>query len=453
MELNTDWGTLAAAAGGRLLRGEKSLPVGSLCTDTRLLRGGEAFLALKGERFDAHGFLGDPRARTAGGWIVRAGALLPREMPAAVLEVPDTRAALSAIAAWHRGRFSLPVVGVTGSNGKTTTKEMLRSILERRGPVCANLANHNNEVGLPMSVLELRAEHAHAVFEMGASRRGDIAALCRVARPTAAVLTNVGPAHLEFFGDLETVLKTKSELVEALPPGGKAAVNADDPLLGRLLAPLGERAVTFGRAPGARVRVLDSRPGEALLALPQGRLSVVREGWGLVHRLDAAAAAAAALALGLGLEDIQEGLKAFQGAPLRLASADHPSGARLVVDAYNANPGSMRAGVETFLETSPGGPRVLVLGDMRELGPESGRFHRDLGVWLSRLEVDAVFLAGPCMAEARAGLREGGARFIVVSEDSAKSLLPALRPWLKPGANIYFKASRAMRLEELVEAL
>ncbi|MFA6028747.1 MAG: UDP-N-acetylmuramoyl-tripeptide--D-alanyl-D-alanine ligase [Elusimicrobiota bacterium] len=454
MELTLTWGDFARAAGGRLLRGRPDAPVRSLCTDSRLLRPGEAFLALKGERFDAHAFLNEHAARAAGGWIVRAGAPLPALQPPCVLEVPDTLKALSDAAAEHRSRFTLPVVGLTGTNGKTTTKEMLRAVLARRGKVCATELNFNNEVGLPMTVLGLRAEHAFAVFEMGASRPGDIAYLCRAARPTLGVLTNIGAAHLEYFGSLERVFKTKAELFEALPADAPAVLNADDPYLCRLLPGLGARAVTFGFGAEARVRALPAEAGEIALRLPDGEARARPGGpIGRPHRLDAAAAAAAAHALGFSAAEIAAGLADFRPAPLRFAQRAHASGAWLLVDAYNANPDSMRAGVETFLETAPPGRRVLVLGDMRELGPESPRFHRELGRWLAGLPLSAVLLAGPLSAETAEGLREKGARFEILHAPDADGLRDALRGLLAPAVSVYFKASRAMRLEALAEAL
>ncbi|MBI5243832.1 MAG: UDP-N-acetylmuramoyl-tripeptide--D-alanyl-D-alanine ligase [Elusimicrobia bacterium] len=450
------WAEAAKAAGGRLLRGRPDAPLGSLSTDSRRLAAGQAFLALKGLRLDAHELLDEQLARAAGGWIVREGARLPAALPENLLEVPDTLRALAALAAAHRGRFDLPVAAVTGSNGKTTTKEMLRSILSRaagEGSVCANSGSLNNEVGLPLSVLELSRATRYAVFELGASRRGDIAYLCGAAKPTLGVLTNIGPAHIEFFGSVEAVFQAKSELVEALPSGSPVVLNSDDPWLSRLLPALGSRAVAFGAGAAAQVRILEAGPGEIALALPQGRLSVRLPICGRTQRLNAAAAAAAAMALGLSLEEIREGLVSHQGVPLRFAQRGHPTGAWLLVDAYNANPDSMRAAVETFLEAAPPGERILVLGDMKELGAESVGRHQDLGRWLAGLPLSAVFLAGPETVQTAGALRLAGAAYPVAHEQQAKDLLPLIRSRLKPGASLLFKASRAMRFEEIAQAL
>ncbi|MBI5596169.1 MAG: UDP-N-acetylmuramoyl-tripeptide--D-alanyl-D-alanine ligase [Elusimicrobia bacterium] len=446
-----NWGDAAAAASGRLLSGAPTAAFGPVGIDSRAARPGSVFFALRGERFDAHAFLDARLAALCSGWVVRRGVRLPDARPALVLEVEDPQAALAAVAGAWRRRFTLPVVGVTGSNGKTTVKQMLRSVLEARGPVCATEGNLNNEIGLPLTVLGLSSEHRHAVIEMGASKRGDIAHLCSVAAPTAAVLTNVQPAHLEFFGDIEAVFHTKSELVEALPPGAPVALCADDERLSRLVPGLGDRAWTFGLAAASRVRVL---PGPTPRLSLEGRDAVLPAAFaGSVHRLNAAAAAAMGLALGLGDDEVCAGLARYTPAPLRFAERRHASGARFVLDAYNANPGSMRAGLSTFLETSGEAQRCAVLGDMRELGKDSARLHAELGAWLAGLPLAAVFLTGPESAPAAEALRAAQPAFPVAYEADPAALSAALKARLKPGVAVYFKASRAVRLEALADSL
>ena len=446
-----NWKDAAQAASGDLLAGSPSDAFGPVDIDSRAARSGSVFVALKGDRFDAHDFLDARLASLCSGWVVRRGARLPERLPARVLAVADTQAALGAIAAALRRRFPGPLVGITGSNGKTTVKQMLRAVLETRGPVLATEGNFNNEIGLPLTLLGLSPEHRHAVIEMGASKKGDIAHLCAIAAPTAAVLTNIQPAHLEFFGDIETVFKTKSELVEALPAGAPVALCADDARLARLVPGLGPRAWTFGLDAGARVRVL---PGPSPRLLLEGREVSLPEAFaGSVHRLNAAAAAAMGLALGLGADEVLRGLARYTPAPLRFAERRHPSGARFVLDAYNANPGSMRAGLTTFLETSPEPRRYAVLGDMRELGRESARLHAELGLWLAGLPLSGVFLTGPETAPAAEALRAAAPALPVEYAADPAALAPALKALLAPGTAVYFKASRAVRLEALAETL
>lgn len=450
MDLTLSWEEAAAATGGRL-RGTPTGAIRRVTIDNRAAKPGDVFIALKGERFDAHRFLDAPLAAVCGGWVVRRGAKLPDALPPVVLEVEDTREALAALAGAWRSRFDIPVVGITGSNGKTTVKQMVKAVLGVRGPVCATAGNFNNEVGLPLSLLELRPEHKHGVFEMGASKKGDISWLARIAKPTAAIITNVQAAHLEFFGDLETIFRTKSELIEALPPGAPAVLCADDENLRRHLPALGERAWTFGLAADARVRVL---PGEAASLSFNGEQRALPDVVsGPLERLNAAAAAALGLSLGFSFDEVLTGLAAYEPAPLRFAEMTHSSGARLVIDAYNANPGSMRAGLESFLSTASESARFAVLGDMKELGKESERLHAELGTWLAGKPLAGVWLAGPEMQPAAEALRAARAPFPVSHAEDPAALAAGIRARLGRGTALYLKASRAMKLETLAEQL
>jgi UDP-N-acetylmuramoyl-tripeptide--D-alanyl-D-alanine ligase len=424
--------------------------VDSLATDTRRLEAGQAFWALVGERVDAHSLLGPELAAKASGWVVQKGRL-PKDgvRPAQVVVVPDGLKALQALSHFHRRRFEIPVAGIVGSNGKTTTKEMLRSICAQAGPVCATAGNFNNEVGVPLSLLELTREHRHGVFELAACRRGEIAELSRLASPTVAVMTNIGPDHLESFGTEETTFQTNSEILESLPEDGLAVVNADDPWLAALEARLGARAVTYGTGPRCRVRI----EGKDGLVVDRHRLTVRLRSFGAYSRYNAAAAAAAAWAMGLPPEAIRAGLEAHAPGMMRQEVLSHPRGAAIVLDAYNANPASMRASVEAFCEEFAAKEKTLVLGDMKELGPQSGRFHRELGAWLSGLPLKAVYLAGPEMAAAAEALKAAKPKFPVEHAPEAAAWAGALGRALSASDAVLFKASRAMKLEELAKAL
>ncbi|MBI3288865.1 MAG: UDP-N-acetylmuramoyl-tripeptide--D-alanyl-D-alanine ligase [Elusimicrobia bacterium] len=450
MKLDLTWGELARACGGRLVDGDPSARVDALSTDTRTLRAGQAFWALAGERVDAHDLLDAALAAKAAGWVVAAGRLPPgAARPPLLVEVPDTLKALQALAHFHRKRFDIPVVGVVGSNGKTTTKEMLRSIFAQVGPSCATPGNWNNEIGVPLSVLELLPEHRHAVFELAACRKGEIAELARIVQPTVGVLTNVGPDHLESFGTVETTFQTNSEILTALPEDGFAAINADDPWLAALETRLGSRAVTYGTGPRCRVII----EGKESLVIDRHRVPLKLRTFGAFSRYNAAAAAAAAWATGLAPDAIRSGLEAHAPAMMRQEPIAHPSGAALVLDAYNANPASMRASIEAFCEEYAARAKTLVLGDMKELGCESARFHRELGEWLARLDLKAVYLAGPEMTPAAQALAAASPGFAVTHALEAKDWGRAMKASLSAQDALLFKASRAMRLEELAKEL
>lgn len=448
MKLKTTWGELAAAAGGTLAHGHAEDALDSVSTDSRVLARDEAFWALKGQRHDAHAFLSPALAEQAGGWVVEKGRLGGFK-PKHAVEVADTLKALHAFAAWHRRRFDIPVVGITGSNGKTTTKEMLARVLALKGSACVSPGNWNNQVGVPLSVLELCAEHRHAVFELADSKPGDIAEVAGVAQPTVGVITNIGPDHMEFYGTLENNFKTKAELIEALPQDGLAVLNADDPWLSKLIPRLKDRAVTFGESASCRVR-LTAAPAFIIDGRP---ISIGVKAIGRLSYYNAAAAAAAALAVGVDCETIKRGLESYTPAMMRLELLTHPSGATVVLDAYNANPASMKASIEAFVETYAGRELVLALGDMKELGLSSREFHRQLGAWLAGLPLKAVFLAGPEMLAAAKALSAAKPRFPVSHADEPAAWTAALGALLGPRCALFVKASRAMRLETVTKAL
>ncbi|MBI3566237.1 MAG: UDP-N-acetylmuramoyl-tripeptide--D-alanyl-D-alanine ligase [Elusimicrobia bacterium] len=451
MKLDLTWGELARAAGGRLTRGDGAARVDSVSTDTRKLAPGECLWALKGERFDAHDLLDQALAEKAGGWVVARGRLPAKgPKPAHLVVVPDTLKALQALAHHHRARFDIPVAGIVGSNGKTTTKEMLKSICGLVGPTCATPGNWNNEVGVPLSLLELNADHRYGVFELAACRKGEIAELSRIVRPTVAVLTNIGPDHLETFGTIETTFQTNSEIVEFLPEEGVAVINADDPWLSALEQRLGARAVTYGAGPRCRVRL----DGPDALIVDRHRLEIELKSYGAYSRYNAAAAAAAAMAMGIDADTIRRGLEAHRPGMLRQEPLPHASGAALVMDAYNANPASMRASIEAFLEEFGSRRKTLILGDMKELGPDSGRFHRELGEWLSTLDLKSVFLVGPEMKPAAEALTTSKPKFpFEYAASDPKPFAAMLKGKLTKDDAVLFKASRAMKLEELAKAL
>lgn len=446
MQLDITWDELAKAAGGRLVAGAGADPVGHLSTDTRKLQPGDCFWALKGQTHDAHDHL--EQASRAGGWVVERGRATAK-LPAHVVEVTDTTRALQALAAHHRRRFDIPVVGITGSNGKTTTKEMLKAICSRVGPTCATPGNWNNQIGVPLSILMLRPEHAYGVFELADSRPGDIDEVARVAQPTLGLITNIGPDHLEFYGSMESNFKTKCELIERLGPDARAVINVEDPWLAGLEPRLGPRAVTFGLSSRARVHWASKDE----LVLDGRKVKVKLKAFGDLSRYNAAAAAAAAWALGIDPENIRLGLEDYRPGNMRLEPMKAASGADVVFDAYNANPASMRSAISAFCEEHAGRRKLLVLGDMKELGSGSAEFHADLGRWLATLPLEGVFLAGPEMRAAADALKDARPPFKWEHAERPEGLAPAVAAELRAGAVLMLKASRSMRLEVLLQPL
>lgn len=417
-------------------------------TDTRKLQPGDLFVALQGENFDGHEFV----AQAAG--LGAVAALVSRKLDCDLpqLVVADTLVALQDYATAWRREFDLPVVAVTGSNGKTTTKQMLAAVFALRGPVLATAGNLNNHIGVPLTLLSLRAAHRTAVIEMGASHAGEIALLTRLARPDVGVITQAGDAHLEGFGSREGVARAKGELFAGLGQG-IAVINADDayaPLWRELAATAS--IITFGVGVHADVGARNIEPLAAAggtrfeLCAVGGRQTVVLPLPGRHNVSNALAAAACAVALGIDLCDIAAGLAQVQSAQGRVTWKTTPQGARLLDDSYNANPTSLRAGME-LLAGLPG-QRWLVLGDMAELGDDAVRLHAEAGATARRLGLDRLYAVGRLAAEAARAFGSGG----MACADHA-ALAAALQPELNKNVALLVKGSRSARMERVVAAL
>ncbi|MBI4350619.1 MAG: UDP-N-acetylmuramoyl-tripeptide--D-alanyl-D-alanine ligase [Elusimicrobia bacterium] len=460
MNLQSTLGQLAEAVKGKLVKGEPESPFNSFVTDTRRLRPGDFFWALKGLSYDAHDFLAQTIPLSVSGWLVREESLAARaeagswsvqanmkDLPPAVITVKDTLKALQDLAAWHRQRFQLHLTAITGSNGKSTTKEMLKSIFSAAGGTCSNPGNLNNQFGLPLALLELAPAHRYGVFELGASRRGDIKEIGEVASPTCGIITNIGPSHLEYFGDMETIFATKTELADCLTSGGILVYNYDDQYLSRL----NDRdfpKLTFGRHPEADLRILE---GEGLRIEFDGSILEVSLPYAGGHNYyNAAAAAGAAIAAGLDFAAIRKGLENYTPPPMRLQELNI-KGATVVLDAYNSNPQSVASALKEM--TGRPKPLYLMLGDMKELGKFSKHYHTDLGAALAHMGAEKVFLAGPEMqAAADAYLRAGGKR-LAYAETPGPWLAEA-RELISAGKGSFLiKASRSMKFERIIEGL
>lgn len=415
--------------------------------DSRKLVAGQLFVAIAGQRSDGHQHLAAARAAGA----VAALVSRPVDDPLPQLVVADTVRALGDLArAWRR---TLPtrVAALTGSNGKTTVKTLTAAILAEAGATRATPGNLNNEIGLPLTVLSLDPADRYAVLEMGAGQPGDIGWLAGIGLPHAALVNNVGPAHLQRLGSVEGVAREKATIYAGLPADGIAVLPADDPQLPLLRAAVGaHRVSSFGLSETADIRATDLEiEGEVqrftLHAL--GESADVALALSGVHNVrNALAATALALALGASLDDAVLGLSQVTAVPGRLAPRPHRSGARIVDDSYNANPASVRAGIEALV--GRGQRLVVVLGDMAELGPEGPALHRELGAWAAEQGVEALLALGPLGRETVAGAGRIGEH-----HEHLDTLLTALRPWLAPGVTVLIKGSRSAGMERVVQAL
>ena len=440
MRLSEAAGVLEASYSGADVR------FAGISTDTRTLAADNLFFALTGPRYDGHDYVDAAQARGA----AAAAVSRPVSTTLPLLQVADTRHALGQLARHWRGRFDIPVVGITGSNGKTTVKEMITAILARRGAVLATRGNLNNDIGVPLTLAGLAPEHRSAVVEMGANHAGEIAYLTGLARPTVGIVTNAGPAHLEGFGSLEGVAHAKGELFAGLDRDAVAVINADDRFAAvwRELAQ-GRRMLSFGLLPGADVGAdwQATAQGTALaLRTPHGAVDVQLPLLGRHNVLNALGATAAALAAGASLDDVREGLEGLAGVAGRLQRKTRADGGLVIDDTYNANPASLRAAIDV-LSAFPG-ERWLVLGDMGELGADAAALHAEIGVYARDAGIDRLFTLGEFSAQAA---RACGANAQACEDFDA--LLGALRRELHAGVTVLVKGSRYMGMERVVQAL
>ena len=447
------------ATKGTLVGGDPGREMASFSTDSRTLKPGDFFVALKGKSFDGHTFLSEAAGKGALGCVVAAPPSIPLRPGFVVIQVEETQWALGQIAECWRRRYPARVVAITGSNGKTTTKEMTGSVLRQGYRVLVSLGNLNNLIGVPLTLFQLRREHQAAVLELGMNARGEIHRLAEMAQPDVGVITNIGEAHLEFLGSVEEVAEAKGELLPFLTGDRVAVLNRDDPYLTRLFPRVRGRLITFGlheRADVRAERVRSGQNGRTLFTLAAGRKgrSVRLNTPGRLNVWNALAAAAVGTAFGLDLDAITAGLEQAPAAPMRMERILHPSGAVIVNDAYNANPTSMAASLEAFVRLSKGREAIVVLGDMLELGSVSEAAHRRIGALVAGWRPALLITVG----ERARAIGEGAAlngldvTRIHCCRDhvEARAVLRAhvtRAPW------ILLKASRGMGLEKLLEGL
>ena len=438
----------AQALGARLVGGDAEFM--RVTTDSRDICPGDLFVGIRGERFDGQRFAAQA---LAAGAVAAMVSDVPRSAGARLLVVPDTRVALGQLAAYWRARFAMPLIAITGSNGKTTVKEMLAAILRQLAGdngVLATVGNLNNDIGLPLTLLQLRAQHRYAVVEMGMNHLGEIGYLSRLAKPTAALINNAGTAHIGELGSTEAIARAKGEIFEGLDMAGAAIINSDDAFADfwRGMANP-RRVVDFGleRKAAVSARYELAEAGSLVtIVTPESQFVATLNVPGLHNVRNALAAATAAYAFGIVPKAIAAGIAAYRAVKGRLQRKRLQSGATLIDDTYNANPESMKAAIAVL--AAHAGRKVFVMGDMGELGDTASALHAAIGVFAKRAGVERLFALGDLSTEAVCGFGDGGAHFATIED-----LVEAIAGVLGRDTTLLIKGSRFMRMERVVEAL
>ncbi len=436
----------ARAVGGRLHGAVASFS--GVTTDSRKVSAGDLFVALQGERFDGNEYVAEALRRGAVAAVT--SRLIQASGPMPQVVVGDTRVALGRLAGQWRVRFALPLVALTGSNGKTTVKEMLAAILAAHcgdpARVLATEGNLNNDIGMPLTLFRLREGHRYAVIEMGMNHAGEIDYLTRIAQPAVALVNNAQRAHVGILGSVEAIAHAKGEIYAGLKTSGIAVVNADDDFAGYWTAlNHGRRVVTFGLGESAQVRATVDG-SQVRFVTPVDAFAVRLQVAGVHNVRNALAACAAAHALEIPPHAIQDGLNHFGGVPGRLQRRPGRSGSAVIDDSYNANPESMMAAIRVLAEER--GRRVLVMGDMGELGPEAAAMHAEVGAFAKQSGIDALLALGPASRGAADAFGAGGRHF-----DDAGQLIEEAGHEAARGATLLVKGSRFMQMERVADAL
>lgn len=458
--------TLLGVTGGQLLSGPDSTMVNGLAIDSRSVQPGAAFVAFSGERVDGHAYIPEALAEGARAVLVtrddeqvRASFEAAARPETALVLVEDALASVEALGSWHRERLMCPVIGVTGSTGKTTTKDFLRSVLASAMRVVATAENRNNELGVPLTLMQAGIETEAVVVEMAMRGPGQIAHLCEIARPTAGLVTNVGVSHVEILGSEAAIASAKGELVKAVPSSGRVFLNGDDGWTDVLSAASAARVIRYGLGETADVRATDitlSEDGSPTFTLISGdRSTEVRLPVPGRHNVyNALAAAAVGLYLGVELEDVVGGLENATFSKWRMESFVSAAGLTVINDAYNANPTSMRAAISALGDIPTRGRRIAVLGDMAELGSLAELAHFQLGGEIAQSPVDALVTVGERARRIAEGALAAGmdidmVRPCVTAEEASE----VLDDLAEPGDTVLVKASRVMGLERVVEGM
>ncbi len=455
---------ILSASKGRLVRGDKKLSITGVSIDTRSIKNGELFIAIKGDSFDGHDFLEQAFANGAAGAVINEfqiekAARSIEDSSKPLIAVSDTVWALQEIAAFHRQKYTISLCAVTGTNGKTTTKEMIARILSQRLFIVKNEGNLNNHIGVPLTLLRLKKNHQAGVIEMGMSGLGEITRLCEIAQPNIGVITNIGPAHLEGLGSIENVIKAKAELLEFLSESDTAVINADDANSLKAASKMRGRVVTFGIEYGADVRAINIKAdesGKTSFTIQKGKegIGIILPMLGRHNIYNALSAAAAALLFNFDLEDVKAGLEKFEPFKMRSELRLLNSGLRIINDSYNANPASMEAAIMLLSNFKNSGRTFAVLGDMFELGDYAEEAHLNTGRKVVDSGINYLIVMGSFSKFIVTGAVEAGMieDNIFVCNDHQEAL-NILNRHAKAGDTILIKGSRKMAMEKIAEGL
>ncbi len=440
------------ATNGKLLQGNESLKVSGISIDSRTLKQNELFIAIKGERFNGHSFIAQALRKGAGAILFSDTHFLKdRRYSISMIKVRDTVQALGDLAHYHRARFKIPVIAITGSNGKTTTKEMLSKILSKRFNVLHNPGTQNNHIGVPLTLLDLRTRHEFAVVEIGANHAGEIDRLSRIVRPTAAIITNIGPSHLEFFKSPKGVLRAKLELIRNLAKDAKLVINKDDRYLSRLNGAIC-KTVTFGinRLSDFQGEIVKQSENEILFLLNR-RHYIALPALGRHNVYNALASIACARNFGISYNEIKDAFLSFQMPAMRMQRLN-VNNIKIINDCYNSNPASLRCALDFLKNYSTQGKKILIFGDMLELGRSAKKFHLDAGKSIAKAKIDFLITVGSLAKDIvsgahLAGMPKQAVRFCRTSSQAAKFL----RRLAEHGDVVLIKGSRAIKMENIVE--
>jgi UDP-N-acetylmuramoyl-tripeptide--D-alanyl-D-alanine ligase len=450
------------ATAGTLVSGAQEFLFYGISTDSRLISKGNLFIALKGENFDGHDFVMRALTQGAAGVLVHDEEKInqiPKDKTFVIIKVTDTLTALGDLAHEWRKKFPIPVIGLTGSSGKTTTKEMIAAIISRKKNILKTEGNLNNLIGVPQTIFRLTSKHELMILEMGTNTRGEIKRLTQIAEPNIGLITNIGPAHLAGFGSIDVVREEKNDLLLNLPPSGVAIINLDDEAITIVSEKWNGRKITFSMSPNADVTVRDIEKNGIKgirfnLVIGGSAQKVEMKIAGLHHVYNAMAATAAAVAAGIDYKTIAKGLAVFRPFSGRMEMIKLHNGAFLLDDSYNANPASVREALMTLKDLKNGHNGYVFLGDMLELGADAVEMHRKIGMLIATIGINTLFLQGDFSEVTAAGAMEGGLSpeniFFLSGDEKG---ITYLKKHLKKGDWILVKGSRRMKMEKIVSQI